>query len=157
MHAASGIALKIASHEFWWWTRRVKNRLEFHTEARKLADYLGRPLVVIGAPDRGMTGSPGGDIVIDIGESKCANFIQADICKPLPLKDNFCVCYVACVLEYVEDVAAAMRELLRISGGLLYVVHVEPWTLTAYCYPGARRTVPSRKPSEAEIRRAMVP
>ncbi len=49
--------------------------------------------------------------------------------------------FVSCVLEYVQNFPGAVAELQRVSGGHLYVVRVEPWTLTAYFYPGARRTV----------------
>jgi hypothetical protein len=47
------------------------------------------------------------------------------------------------VLEYVDDYDAALAELQRISGGHLYIVRVEPWTLAAYFYPGAKRTLPA--------------
>jgi ubiquinone/menaquinone biosynthesis C-methylase UbiE len=66
----------------------------------------------------------------------------ADITKQLPFHDNSVVVFVSCVLEYVDDVDAAIKELMRISGGHLYVVRVEPWTATAYLYPGAKRTLP---------------
>ena len=49
-----------------------------------------------------------------------------------------------CTLEYVERVEPALREILRISGGHAFFVGVEPWTLTAYLYPGAKRTLPAR-------------
>ena len=81
-------------------------------------------------------------MVIDIEPSACPNFVQADICKKIPLADNSAVIFVSCVLEYVSDVDAAMKELMRVSGGNLFVARVEPWTLTAYLYPGAQRTLP---------------
>ncbi|PCC69323.1 hypothetical protein SAMN02745121_08978 [Nannocystis exedens] len=50
------------------------------------------------------------------------------------------VVYVACVLEYVSDVRAAMDEILRMAGAVenIYVVTVQPWTLTATLHPRAR-------------------
>jgi hypothetical protein len=50
------------------------------------------------------------------------------------------VVYVACVLEYVSDVGAAMDEILRMAGAIenIYVVTVQPWTLTATLHPRAR-------------------
>jgi hypothetical protein len=49
------------------------------------------------------------------------------------------VVYVSCVLEYVSDPEAALHELRRIAGTQenLFMVFVEPWTLTAALYPGA--------------------
>ncbi|MCY0994786.1 hypothetical protein OV203_47105 [Nannocystis sp. ILAH1] len=50
------------------------------------------------------------------------------------------VVYVACVLEYVSDVRAAMDEILRMAGAVenIYVVTIQPWTLTATLHPRAR-------------------
>lgn len=135
------VALMVASWEAFWWTRRLNRRWAVFAEARAAATALGRPLLVVGAPDRGPTSSPVGDINVDIGPSSAPNFVQADICKPLPFAANSVVVYVSCVLEYVADGNAALAELLRISGGQLYIVRVEPWTLTAYLYPGANRTL----------------
>ncbi|MFZ6179885.1 hypothetical protein [Nannocystis pusilla] len=50
------------------------------------------------------------------------------------------VVYAACVLEYVSDVRTAMDELLRMAGLVenIFVVTVQPWTLTATLHPQAR-------------------
>jgi hypothetical protein len=50
------------------------------------------------------------------------------------------VVFVSCVLEYVGDLPAALREIQRIAGDLenIYIVTVQPWTLTASLYPGAQ-------------------
>lgn len=82
-----------------------------------------------------------GDITIDLAPSKCPNSIQADITQPLSIADDSVVVVVMCVLEYVSDVNAALAEINRISGGNLFVVRVEPWTLTSVLYPGAKRTL----------------
>jgi len=141
------VALALAAWEGAWWLRRDHRRVKLYGEARALATRLGLPLVVVGAPDRGSTASPGaGDLVIDIGPSSVPNFLQADITKRLPLPDNSVVVYVSCVLEYVSDYAAAVQELKRISGGRLFVVGVEPWTLAAYLYPGRKRLVDEVRP-----------
>jgi len=87
------------------------------------------------------TGPGAGDLVVDIAPSECPNSIVADICAGIPLADDCCVVYVSCVLEYVDDLQAACREIERVSGGNVFVTRVEPWTLTAYLYPGARRTL----------------
>ncbi len=66
----------------------------------------------------------------------------ADITKgPIEgIADDSAVVFASCVLEYVTDAAAALRELARIAGSPenLFLVLVEPWTLTATLYPGAR-------------------
>lgn len=136
------LAIGVGVWEGGWYLRRRSLRQTVHAEAQAAALALGRPLVVIGAPDLGATSSPGGDIVIDIRPSTLPNSIVADICKPLPFADNSCVVFVSCVFEYVNDYAAAVAELQRISGGNLYVVRVEPWTITSKLYPGAKRTIP---------------
>ncbi|MEO8168198.1 MAG: methyltransferase domain-containing protein [bacterium] len=113
-------------------------------EASQRAKERGVPLLVVGAPDHGPTGGYGcGDMTVDIeSASTCPKFYQVDISKTkIPVADNSCVVFCSCVLEYVEDYEAAMRELQRVSGGDLYLVSVEPWTLTAFFYPGAKRTV----------------
>lgn len=138
-------ALAIAvGWELIWWSRRKKLRGRVFRQAQEKALELGRPLAVVGAPDSWTTdGYPCGDITIDIGDSACPNFYQLDITKPLPFRDNSLVVFVSCVLEYVHDYDTALSELYRVSGGFLYNVRVEPWTLTAYMYPGRKRITPN--------------
>jgi len=60
---------------------------------------------------------------------------------PVPgIVDDSAVVFVSCVLEYVSDPEAALHELRRMAGSPdnLFLVLVEPWTLTAVLYPGAR-------------------
>ena len=72
----------------------------------------------------------------------CPVMKVADITAgPIPgIPSNSAVVFVSCVLEYVGDLPAALREILRIAGELdnIYIVTVQPWTLTASLYPGAR-------------------
>lgn len=134
----------IALWEAFWWARRAHQRSALYKVARRKADELGRPLIVVGAPDGGVTaGYPCGDVTIDMAPSKCPGAVQLDITEPLPFLDDSAVVVVMCVLEYVDDLDAALSELQRISGGNLYVVRVEPWTLASIFYPGARRTLPA--------------
>lgn len=132
----------VGAWEVGWWLRRRQQRSSMFDLAKKEAERLGRPLVVIGAPDGGVTsGYDCGDVTIDLQSSACPKSIQADITKRIPLDDDSAVVFVSCVLEYVGDYEAAMREICRVSGGHFYIVRVEPWTLTAYLYPGAKRTL----------------
>ena len=130
----------VAGWEAGWWLVRRNRRYNLWLEAYLRSHVLHKPLVVVGAPDRGATsGYPPGDVTIDIGPSTSPNFLQADISKPLPFADNSVVAFVACVLEYVDDYDASMAELKRIAGDNLYICRVDPWTLTAYLYPGTKR------------------
>jgi len=140
---ATGVGA-VAAWEVFWWARRAHRRTVIYNQALERAQEMRLPLVVVGAPDRGATRGPGcGDLCLDIGDSICPRFIKADIGQHIPLQDDSAVVFVSCVLEYVEDYDAAMEELQRVSGGRLYIVRVEPWTLTAYLYPGAKRTIPA--------------
>lgn len=127
-----------------WWARRRLRRTSVFNQAQDEALFLHRPLVVIGAPDGGVTSGYGcGDLTIDVAPSACPAIRHYDITQHIPLADNSCVVFCSCVLEYVTDPQAAVNELNRISGGRMFFVGVEPWTLTAYLYPGAKQTLPS--------------
>jgi hypothetical protein len=135
-------AAGLAVYEIGWWVRRRGVRGSLYAMAQTEATLLQRPLVVVGAPDAMITGGYGcGDVTVDLVASACPHAIQADITKPLPFATDSVVVFVACTLEYVDNLPAAVAELERISGGHLYVVRVEPWTLTAYLFPGAKRVI----------------
>jgi len=143
----AGILGIAGAWDFCWWVRRRFVRTNTYKQAYLMAGKLNRPLVVVGAPDGGVTAGYGcGDIVVDIKETAlCPISIKADITKKLPMKDDSAVVFVSCVLEYVDDLDAAMCELLRVAGSRdkLFIVRVEPWTATAYLYPGAKRVITS--------------
>ena len=133
----------LAAWEVGWWAERRARRARVFAVAQQAARQLGRPLVVIGAPDAGATSGYGcGDYTIDLQPSSCPRSIQADVTKGLPFADDSVVCFASCVLEYVSNHAAAIREISRVSGGWAYYVGVEPWTVASLLYPGARRTLP---------------
>ena len=139
------VVLGLAAWEGFWWDVRRSRRTNVYQRASTYAKAIGRPLVVIGAPDSGFTSGYGcGDITVDLAGSQCPNTSQLDITKPLPFKTNSVCCITMCTLEYVNEVNAALHEINRISGGHAFFVGVEPWTLTAYLYPGARRTLPAK-------------
>ena len=148
MGAAKVAAWSIAGISAWeigWWIRRRARRGAQYEAAFVRAQALHRQLVVIGAPDAGATGGYGcGDVVVDLAPSSCAVVLHNDVTKTLPFATNSVVVFCSCVLEYVSDADAALREIWRISGGEAFFVGVEPWTLAAYFYPGARRTLPSQ-------------
>lgn len=130
--------------ELGWWFRRRRLRGKVYREAAAEAVRLGRPLLVVGPPDTGATAGYGcGDLSVDIQPSACPRHVQADITKKLIFDSNSVVVFVSCVLEYVDNLEAAMAELCRVSGNRIYVVRVEPWTLTSFFYPGTRRRLAS--------------
>lgn len=133
----------VALWEAAWWLRRRVRRGYVYRLAMEQARLLGRPLVVIGAPDGGVTSGYGcGDVTVDMAPSVCPNSMQIDITKRLPFADNSVVTFASCVLEYVDNASAALAEIQRVSGGYAFFVGVEPYCLTANLYPGARRTLP---------------
>lgn len=139
----AGVAALGAWEAGWWLRRRVRRTSQF-ARAQAEATALGRPLVVIGAPDGGITSGYGcGDVTVDISGSVCPNTIVADVTKTLPFSDDSVVVFCSCVLEYVADPDSAIAEIERISGGHVHWVGVEPWTLTALYVDGARRTLPA--------------
>lgn len=127
---------------------RFRERSAAFQMAAERAAALGRRLVVIGDPDAGMhtrlmRAYGCGDVCVDVnGCPKCPITIVADITKgPIAdIADDSAVVFVSCVLEYVSDLNAALREISRIAGSSdnVFVVTVQPWTLTARLYPGAR-------------------
>ena len=124
----------VVGWELAWWARRLALRKKVFACAVDRARFLGRPLVVIGAPDRGPTaGYPCGDITVDLGPSQCPRTIQVDISAGIPLQSDSSVVFVSCTLEYVPDLKAALGEIQRIAGSMdnVFIIRVEPWTLTA--------------------------
>lgn len=128
--------------------RRFEARRRAYEAAVRRAAELGRPLVVVGDPDAGahtrlLRAYECGDLCIDLrGCPRCKVMQAADLTQgPVPgVADDSAVVYVSCVLEYVSDPAAALRELLRMAGSRdnLFLVFVDPGSLTAALYPGAR-------------------
>ncbi len=130
--------------------RRFETRRRVFETAARRAVELGRPLVVIGDPDAGahtrLVRAYGcGDLCIDLhGCRRCRVMQAADLTQGLVpgIADDSAVVYVSCVLEYTADPAAALRELFRMAGTPenLFLVFVNPWSMTATLYPGVRWT-----------------
>ena len=133
--------------------------LAFRTAAER-ADALGRRLIVIGDPDAGfhtrlMRAYGCGDVCVDMnGCPRCPVTVVADITKKVPgVDDDSAVVFISCVLEYVADLNAALAEILRIAGSHdnIFLVFVQPWTLTARLYPGARWRGAANGPDEPGV------
>lgn len=130
--------------------RRWQARREAFDLAARRAAALRRPLIVVGDPDGGAVtrlhrAYGCGDLCVDInGCPMCKVARVADITAgPVHgVADDSAVVFVSCVLEYVGDAAAAVREIGRMAGSVenIFYISVEPWTMTAALYPGARWT-----------------
>jgi hypothetical protein len=115
---------------------------------------------VIGDPDAGfhtrlMRAYGCGDVCVDMnGCPRCPVTVVADITKKVPgVDDDSAVVFISCVLEYVADLNAALAEILRIAGSHdnIFLVFVQPWTLTARLYPGARWRGAANGPDEPGV------
>lgn len=130
--------------------QRWQERRETYDRAARRAAELHRPLVVVGDPDAGahtrlFRAYGCGDLCVDLRGCPLCRVVQvADLAAgPVPgVADDTAVVFVSCVLEYITDAAAAVRELRRMAGSPdnLFTVSVQPWTVTASLYPGARWT-----------------
>jgi hypothetical protein len=77
----------------------------------------------------------------DIFSRRNSPVIFADsLARGVAAQSDSAVVYVACVLEYVTDLRRSMDEIMRIAGEPenIYIVTVQPWTLTAALHPAAR-------------------
>lgn len=124
-----------------------KERGRIFNAAQDRAIALGRPLLVVGDPDAGLAtrlkrAYGCGTLCVDLsGCPGCPVSEHLDVTKGIPnIPDNSAVVFVSCVLEYTDDPEAAVRDLERIAGGRenLFIVTVDPNTVTSYFYPNAK-------------------
>lgn len=123
---------------------RFHDRQVQFANAQARARATGRRLVVVGAPSAGahtrlMPAYDCGDVCVDIdGCPACPVSETVDLARGrTTVPDNSAVVFVSCVLEYVSDPAAAMREIVRMAGDAsnVFLVAVQPWTATSVLYP----------------------
>jgi hypothetical protein len=114
---------------------RPKRRKLFFDLATEKAKQTNKKLLVIGDPhtdnyafgvDYGC-----GDLCMDINNCpKCPNAVIHDINKGFSsYRSNSYVVFISCTLEYVDDIHFVHSELMRISGGDLFIVSLEPYSL----------------------------
>lgn len=135
--------------------QRWRERQRAYNEAQQRARATGRQLVVVGDPDAGfhtrvLPAYGCGDVCLDIEGCPSCDCSQAVdlVSGRADVPDDSAVVFVSCVLEYVSDPQAAMREIERMAGRPenIFIVAVQPWDLiTATFYPGAQQVV-SRAP-----------
>jgi len=150
---AAGFAESVAAID------RFESRKTYFADAQRRAAQVRRPLVVIGAPGAGahtrlMPAYGCGDVCIDlVGCDGCPVSITADLTQGhvAQVQDNSAVVYVSCVLEYVSDPQAAWNEILRMAGSVdnVFVVTVQPWTVTSVLYPGSRWMITKAPPEQS--------
>lgn len=157
--ATEALASIVTNEVFSWWSRR-NQRGDYYQLAAARAKLTGRPLIVIGDPDSHVTrGEVGyGDLCVDLTGCPLAPLgVKADITVPgsirkrdgTPVADDSAVVVIFCVLEYVPDIDAAWREVMRVAGNFsnVFVVYVDPMCLTAYFYPGAKHVIRAAPPT----------
>lgn len=125
--------------------QRFRARQDQFDRASARALALDRRLVVVGAPGAGahtrlMPAYGCGDVCVDIdGCPACPVSETVDLTRGrTTVPDDSAVVFVSCVLEYVSDPAAAMREIVRMAGDAsnVFLVTVQPWAATSVLYPG---------------------
>jgi hypothetical protein len=138
---------------------RRQNRRDVFNQAVARANATQKALVVVGSPDGTLVSSlvgrdyDCGELCIDErGCPKCKVQAVAKLTDALhELPDNSAVIFVAGTLEDVLDLPTALQQLQRVSGGDLFVAPVQPWTLTAFFHPGARRRIFSAPPASPTV------
>lgn len=117
--------------------QRNWRRHALYRSAQRRAQQTGKPLLVIGANDLGgLSGSIAaalslygcGDVCLDLeGCPRCPHSsVTSSVESALPaLPADSHVVFVSVVLEYVDDLPSVLAELRRVSGGDLFVVHID--------------------------------
>jgi hypothetical protein len=141
------ILILIGLYEQYSGFTRQRKRLKYFKIAKERSQIVNKPLIVIGDPYNGK-GSKFwskfiptygcGDFCVDLtGCPKCENGIQNDILNYLKgLKDNSCVIFISCVLEYVNNLDEVIKELERVTGSNknLVIVTVQKFSLASFFY-----------------------
>ena len=159
---ARRLLVAIAGLELWNSGQRWSRRRDYFYAASERARQTGRRLVVIGDPDSGAHTSlfrayDCGDLCVDLmGCELCpgSQAINLSTGHVTTIADNSAVVFVSCTLEYIPDVQAAWREILRMAGSTenVYVVPVgETWGIAGVLYPGAQWSVEAAPPTGSAL------
>lgn len=128
---------------------RQIQRNKIYKMAEDRSREINKPLVVIGDPYNGygskfynkfMLGYGCGDVTIDLtGCPQCPNGVKMDIYEYLKTQDDKSqVIFISCVLEYIDNIDAVIKELYRVAGkDNLFIVTVKKLSLAAYIYQEA--------------------
>jgi hypothetical protein len=140
-----GFLILIVIYELYKSHLRSIRRRVVYNKAVITAQNKHKKLLVIGDPDNGGHNMifgrdyDCGDVCLDlVGCKNCENSMKAKIEDALPtFEDNSYVIFLSCVLEYIDkkSISFVLKELKRVSGGDLFIVTVDPHTITALFYP----------------------
>ena len=119
--------------------RKIKRRQIFKL-AQQRSKQTGLPLLVVGDPYNGMTSKYSGidyscgDLCLDInGCPQCEHKLK------MALEDftdfQSYIVFISCTLEYVNDLPLICKRLEKMNYENLFVVHIEPYSLTNWLYP----------------------
>jgi len=109
----------------------VKNNLAL--EARKHADYLGKPLLNVGCGNTAY-----GDVNLDINPKNVPHFIQGDA-TDIPYPDKyFGALFASHILEHLEDPDQALREWNRVADKVFVLV---PPIYNPFCLDGDHKWI----------------
>jgi len=144
---------------------RRQRRRDLFNLAQFRANQTGKRLIVVGDPDGGVVNRflgrdyDCGALCVDKkGCLSCPEYAHGRLEDILPqMPSDSAVVFVSATLEYVDDMDQVLAQLQRVSGGDLFVVTVEPWTLTSLFYPGARRQIYEAPPDDPRFRWTPLP
>lgn len=133
--------------------RHVRRGTTFQ-QAQRRARELGRPLIVVGDPHRGI----GSNFYYWMGNSWgyhiADQLIDTDPCEqcirdPRTIKSELgpalseqpsdsAVIFISCMLEYIHPLEPTIQEVNRVAGGPsnIFVVYTDRWSLAGISYPG---------------------
>jgi hypothetical protein len=138
--------------------RRQKRRDLFNLALQR-SQETGKPLLVIGDPRERLLNrllGPDHDCADGCltmeGCDTCPNTFAGPIFQTLSaLGENTYVVYVSQQLESLDNIESSMEQLSRVAGLDLFVTHAEPYSLTAWLTPSAKRRILEAPPSAPYI------
>lgn len=132
-----GVAGGVIVGEAVWGLFEVYEVKSLYQKAKEAAEVSGKPLLVVGRPDDGMTAIAGipdacGDICLDVqGCPSCPVSVQASVEDLSQFGDGqFGAAFVSHVIEHVGDPEKAISELHRVADNVV-VCFPRAWTLGA--------------------------
>jgi len=128
-----GLFQAFLTWEAFWLAHALLERRSLYAKARKAADVVGKPLLVVGAP-YGMYGC--GDVVLDPKDTgECPNVVTESV-ESIPFPDkHFGAVFASHVLEHVCHPQRALSELHRVADSV-YIAWPRPWRTIAWANPG---------------------